>query len=325
MAIASRILGRRCLHASAVRRMPQHTMNRGPVIVTCAVTGSGDTASMHPGLPKSPKEIADACIEAGEAGAAIAHLHVREPESGDCSRNLDYYREVVARVRDSSSDVILNVTCGMGGDCFYEIAEDPEDGTLTSVGKSTDLVGVDQRLAHIEELKPEICSLDCGSLNFGTGAYVSTLPMLREMAARITAAGVKPELECFEIGHVALATQLHKEGLLDDPPFYQFALGIPWGATADAASVQAMVPLVAPGANWAAFGISRNQMPMVAQSLLLGGHVRVGLEDNLYLEKGVLATNGELVTKALRLMGDMGAAPATTAEARAILGLRGTQ
>ncbi|KAH8046624.1 beta-keto acid cleavage enzyme [Aureococcus anophagefferens] len=155
----------------------------------------------------------------------------------------------------------------MGGDCFYEIAEDPEDGTLTSVGTSTDLVGVDQRLAHIEELKPEICSLDCGSLNFGTGAYVSTLPMLREMAARITAAGVKPELECFEIGH----------------------------------------------------------MPMVAQSLLLGGHVRVGLEDNLYLEKGVLATNGELVTKALRLMGDMGAAPATTAEARAILGLRGTQ
>lgn len=156
---------------------------------------------------------------------------------------------------------------------FYEYDED-EDGNVFSTGASTDMVNSTLRLQHIELIKPEICSLDCGSLNFGNGAYVSTAPMLREMAGRIAEAGVKPELECFEVGHVALATQLYKEGLIEDPPFYQFALGIPWGGTADVATLQAMIPLVAPGSNWAAFGISRAQMPMVAQSMLLGGHVR---------------------------------------------------
>ena len=185
--------------------------------------------------------------------------------------------------------------------------------------------GADARLAHIEELTPEICSLDCGSLNFGNGAYLSTAPILREMAKRITACGVKPELECFEVGHVALATQLWKEGHLEDPPFYQFALGIPWGATADTTSIQAMTPLMAPGANWAAFGISRNQMPMVAQSMILGGHVRVGLEDNLYLKKGVLATNGSLVTKAKQIIEDLGGRACSPDEAREKLGLRGSQ
>lgn len=313
----------RGFRATALRRMPQNTMNKN-VIITCAVTGSGDTASTHPGLPKSPEEIANACIEAGNAGAAIAHLHVRDPESGAWSRKMEYYTEVVERIRASDSDVIINVTAGMGGDCFYETASGT-DGKLTSVGDSTDIVDADTRLMHIEALKPEICSLDCGTLNFGNGAYVSTAPILREMAKRITAAGVKPELECFEIGHVALATQLWKEGLLEDPPFYQCALGIPWGATADAATIQAMLPVMAPGSNWAAFGISRFQMPMVAQAVLLGGHVRVGLEDNLYLEKGVLATNGDLVTKAVRIIEDLGCTVVDAAGARKILNLRGTQ
>lgn len=313
----------RSLHASAAMRFPQHTINRD-VIITCAVTGSGDTCGTHPDIPKSPKEIADACIEAGEAGAAIAHLHVREPVIGTPSRKLEYYTEVVERIRESSCDVVINVTCGMGGDMFYETEED-EDGNVFSTGESHDMVSASLRLEHIEVLKPEICSLDCGSLNFGDGMYGSTAPMLREMAERITAAGVKPELECFEIGHTALATQLWREGLLQEPLFYQFALGIPWGATADTSSLQAMLPLMAPGSNWAAFGISRNEMPMVAQSMLLGGHVRVGLEDNLYLGYKQLATNGELVEHAVGIVESLGGKVLGPDEARAKLGLRGTQ
>jgi len=280
------------------------------VIITCAVTGAGDTVGIHPAIPKTPKEIADACIEAAEAGAAVAHCHVRDPETGKPARNLEYYREVVERVRESKTDVVLNLTAGMGGDFVFNEA-DPH-----TAGPGSDLVGWAERMEHIVELKPEICSLDCGTLNFSDGVYISTAPILREMARNMTELGVKPELECFEMGHVGMACQLYKEGLVASPPWFQFALGIPWGAPANAMTILSMKNLLPPGANWAAFGISRWQMPSVAQSMLLGGHVRVGLEDNLYEKRGVFASNGTLVAKAKRIVEELGGRAVTPQEAR---------
>ncbi len=289
-------------------------MNR-EVIVSCAVTGAGDTVDKHPAIPVTPKQIADAAIEAARAGAAIAHMHVREPD-GQPSRKLEYYGEVVDRVRDADVDVVINLTAGMGGD-FFPSEENPAVG-----GPGTDMVGPLERLEHVEALLPEICSLDCGTLNFGAGCYVSTPEMLRIMAKKIQELGVKPELECFDTGHVRFATQLVKEGLVDDPPLYQICLGIPWGAPATTAAMKTMTEDLPENAVWAGFAISAMEMPMVAQAILLGGHVRVGLEDNLYLEKGVFASNGQLVERAVQIIELMGARAVTPAEAREKLGLR---
>lgn len=288
------------------------------VIVTCAVTGAGDTVGKHPAIPVTPKQIADAAIEAANAGAAVAHIHVRDPETGKGSRDPRLYREVVERIRASAVDVIVNLTAGMGGD--LEIGgEDP-----MGFGPSTDLVGPIERLVHVEELLPEICTLDCGTLNFGDGnlIYVSTPAYLRAGAKRIRELGVKPELEVFDTGHLWFAKQLVKEGILAEPPLFQFCLGIPWGAPADTVSMKAMKDNLPPNAIWAGFGIGRMQMPMVAQAVLLGGHVRVGLEDNLYLDKGVFASNGQLVEKAIKIIELLGGRAVSPAEARRKLGLK---
>ena len=288
------------------------------VIISCAVTGAGDTVGKHPAIPVTPKEIADAAIEAAKAGAAIAHLHVRDPETGKAGRKLEHYREAVARIRDSGIDVIINLTAGMGGD--FEVG-DPDP---LKHGPNTDLVGALERLVHVEELRPEICTLDCGTLNFGDGnsIFVSTPTQLRQGAKRIRELGVKPELEVFDTGHLSFAKQMLKEGLLELPPLFQFCLGIPWGASADTTTMKAMKDSLPDGAVWAGFGIGRMQMPMVAQAVLLGGNVRVGLEDNLYLEKGVFASNGKLVEKAVKMIELLGARPVTPAEARKKLGLQ---
>ena len=286
------------------------------VIITCAVSGAGDTVGKHPAIPVTPQQIAEAAIEAAKAGAAIAHCHVRDPETGKGSRDPALFREVVDRIRDSGVDVVVNLTAGMGGD-FVPGEDNPVIG-----GPGSDLVGPEERLRHVEELTPEICSLDCGTLNFGNSVYVSTPAYLRVMAARIKELGVKPELEVFDLGHLRFANQLVAEGLIADPPLYQICLGIPWGAPADPATMKTMRDMLPEGAQWAGFGISRHEMPMVAQAVLLGGHVRVGLEDNLYLERGVFASNGELVEKAIGIVGNMGARILTPAEAREKLGLR---
>jgi uncharacterized protein (DUF849 family) len=288
------------------------------VIVTCAVTGAGDTVGKHPAIPVTPQQIADAAIEAAKAGAAIAHMHVRDPGTGKGSRRTEYYREVVKRVRDSGTDIIINLTAGMGGDLEVD-DQDPR-----KAGPGTDLVNALERLVHVEELLPEICTLDCGTLNFGDGnmIYVSTPNQLRAGAKRIRELGVKPELEVFDTGHLWFAKRMHEEGLLEEPPMFQLCLGIPWGAPADTNAMKGMRDMLPAGAVWAGFGIGRMQMPMVAQAVLLGGNVRVGLEDNIWLDRGVHASNGSLVQRAVEIVRLMGARTLTPAEARKKLGLR---
>ncbi|MEW2503114.1 3-keto-5-aminohexanoate cleavage protein [Amycolatopsis sp. NPDC047767] len=288
------------------------------VIVTCALTGAGDTVGRSPHVPVTPAQIAAGAIEAAEAGAAVVHIHVREPETGAPSREVALYREAVRLIRESGVDVVVNLTAGMGGDLVLD-EEDP----LKPVD-GTDLVGALARLPHVEELLPDICTLDCGSLNFGEGnqLYVSTPDMLRTGAKRIQELGVKPELEIFDTGHLWFASKMVAEGLIDAPPLFQLCMGIPYGAPADPGLLQAMVKLLPEGAQWASFAIGRDQMPWVAQSVLLGGHVRVGLEDNLYLARGVKATNGQLVERAVRIVEDLGATIASPGRAREILGLK---
>lgn len=248
----------------------------------------------------------------------MVHIHVREPETGAPSRDPRLYREVVERIRETGTDVVINLTAGMGGDLVI----DPEAPLRQLPG--TDLVGGLDRLPHVEDLLPDICTLDCGSLNFGDGSnlYVSTPDMLRTGAKRIQELGVRPELEIFDTGQLWFAKQLLAEGLLDDPTVFQLCMGIPWGAPADPGVLQAMVTMLPQGAQWASFALGRMQMPWVAQSILLGGHVRVGLEDNLYLGKGVKATNGQLVERAVRITESLGSRVATPDEAREKLGLR---
>jgi hypothetical protein len=243
---------------------------------------------------------------------------VRNPETGQFSRDPALYAEVMERIRDSGVDIIVNLTAGMGGDLEIEGGETP-----LAFGPATDLVGPLARLVHVEELLPDICTLDCGTLNFGDGdtIYVSTPAALRAGAKRITELGVKAELEIFDTGHLWFANQMIKEGLLRDPLF-QLCLGIPWGAPADTTTMKAMVDNVPASANWAAFGIGRMQMPMAAQAVLLGGHVRVGLEDNLWLDKGVPASNGSLVERVIKLIECMGARPMSPAAGRAKMGLK---
>ena len=289
------------------------------VFISCAVTGAGDTVGKHPAIPVTPKQIAEAAIEAAGAGAAVTHCHVRDPETGKGSRDVALYREVVERIRDSGTNVIINLTSGMGGDLVVGPGENP-----MAFGAGTDMVGPLTRLAHVEELLPDICSLDCGSLNFSDGdtIYVSTPAQLRAGARRVQELGVKPELEVFDTGHLWFAKKMIAEGLIDAPPLFQICLGIPWGAPADTATMKAMVDSLPPGAVWAGFGIGRMQMPMVAQAVLLGGNVRVGLEDNLFLERGVFASNGQLVERAAHIVTLMGAKVLGPDDARAKLGLK---
>ncbi|MDR5892958.1 3-keto-5-aminohexanoate cleavage protein [Halomonas mongoliensis] len=293
-------------------------MNRN-VILTCAVTGAGDTTAKSPHVPVTPRQIADDCIAAAKAGASVAHIHVRDPDTGGISHSLDHFREVMERVREAEVDIVMNITAGGGGDWIPD-AEDPTRG-----GPGTDIQTPAERHAPVGELLPELCTLDCGSLNFGDMVYVNPADWLREHARLVQAAGVKPELECFDLGHVWFARQLQQEGLIDGAPLYQLCLGIPWGAEADTETLLAMRNKLPASAHWAAFGIGRHQMPMAAQAVLLGGHARVGLEDNLYLKKGTLATNAQLVEHAATLIENLGARVMTPAETRAHLGLRDPQ
>ena len=286
------------------------------VIITCAVTGSGDTAEKHPDLPKSPEQIAAAAIEAAEAGAAVAHIHVRDPKTGEAGRKLEWYQEVVELVRASSTDVVLNLTAGMGGD-FMPDKEDPSKG-----GPGTDMANPEERLAHVKNMLPEICTLDCGTQNYSSTAYVSTPDMLREMAKIIQELGVKPEIEVFELGQIWFAKQLIKEGLIDKPPLFQLCMGIPWTAEANTENMLALKNMLPENSIWAGFGISRMQMPMVAQAMILGGNVRVGLEDNLYLKRGVLASNGQLVERAVGIIERLGGSIVSPQQTRDKLGLK---
>lgn len=289
------------------------------VIVTCAVTGAGDTTGRHPGVPVTPAQVADAAIEAAEAGAAIVHIHVRDPETGRGSRDPDLFAEAVERVRESGTDVVINLTAGMGGDWVVS------DDDPAAPGPGSDMIGPEERLAHVERLRPEICSLDCGTMNFGSGneIYISTPAYLRRMAELVKGWSVKPELEVFDLGHIRFARHLVDEGLIADPPLFQICLGIPWGAEQTVDTMKVMKDHLPAGANWASFGIGRMQMPMAAASVALGGNVRVGLEDNLYLDRGVLASNGQLVERVRGIVERMGARLLTPAEARRKLGLRG--
>jgi len=289
------------------------------VIVTCAVTGAGDTVGRHPAIPVTPRQIADAAVEAARAGATVVHCHVRDPHTGRGSRDPNLYLELVDRIRSSGVDMILNLTAGMGGDLEIGAGEEP-----MQFGKGSDLVGALTRLIHVEELLPDICTLDCGTLNFGDGdyIYVSTPNQLRAGAKRIQELGVKAELEVFDTGHLWFAKQMLKEGLLGDAPLFQLCLGIPWGAPADTTTMKAMADNMPPGAIWAGFGIGKMQMPMVAQAVLLGGNVRVGLEDNLWLDKGVYASNGALVERANTMISHLGARTLTPEEGRKKLGLK---
>ena len=286
------------------------------VIVSCAVTGAGDTVSRHAGVPVTPEQISDAAIEAAEAGAAIAHIHVRDPETGQGTNDPALFKEVMERIRESDTDVVINLTAGGGGDFF------PNDDEPGVGGPGTDVQTPEERHAHVGELLPEMCSLDCGSYNFADFVYLNAENWVRRQAKLIQDSGVKPELECFDLGHVWLAKQLIADGLVDDPPFFQLCLGVPWAAEANPETMLAMCNMLPEGAHWAAFGVGRHQMSMAAQSVLLGGHVRVGLEDNLYLEKGVLASNGQLVEKAVGIVESLGARALSPAEARDKLGLK---
>ena len=285
------------------------------VFITCAVTGSADSVGKNSHVPVTPAQIAASALEAHAAGAAIVHLHVRDPQSGLASRDPALFCEVVQRIRSENSGVILNLTGGMGGDILFGPEQEP-----LALRTGTDFVGPQERIAHVLDLVPEIGSLDCGSLNFDEQLYGTTPNFLRSMARAYQSLSIRPELEVFELGHIELAKQLLAEGLIDQPPLFQLCLGIKYGAPASSEAMQAMRDALPPGSRWSAFGLGRMQMPMVAQSVLLGGNVRVGLEDNLYLDKGILATNAEFVARARAIIELLGVRVLTAAETRERLG-----
>ena len=293
-------------------------MNR-EVFITCAVTGSGGTQDKSPHVPRSPKQIADSAIDAAKAGAAVVHCHVRDPETGAPSRKLELYRELTDRIREAEVDVVLNLTTGMGGDLTHGPVESP----LPLNEKGTDLAGASERMAHIRECLPEICTIDCGTMNFAEADYVmmNTPGTLRAMGGMMTELGVKPEIEAFDTGHLWLAKQLVAEGVITGPALVQLCMGVPWGAPNDLHTFLAMVNAIPEGWSFSAFSLGRDQMPYAAASVLAGGHVRVGLEDNLYLERGVLATNAQLVEKAVTVVESMGAKIIGPDAVRAKLGL----
>jgi len=294
------------------------TMNK-EVFITCAVTGSGGTQDRSPHVPRSPKDIAESAIAAGKAGAAVVHCHVRDPETGKPSRDLAYYREVTERIREADVDVVLNLTAGMGGDIVFGSAEHPFP--LDEAG--TDMIGAAERVAHIAECLPEICTLDCGTMNFAESDYVmtNTPGMLTAMGRQMTELGVKPEIEAFDTGHLWYAKQLIADGVLETPALVQLCMGVPWGAPDDLNTFMAMVNNVPQDWTFSAFGLGRNQMAYVAAAVLAGGNVRVGLEDNLWLEKGVLAENWQLVERAGSIIENMGARVIGAQEVRDRLGL----
>jgi len=294
-------------------------MNR-EVFITCAVTGSGGTQDRSPHVPRSPAEIAQSAIEAARAGAAVVHCHVRDPESGAPSRKLSYYREVTDRIRAADVDVVLNLTAGMGGDMVFGPVEEP----LPLKVDGTDMAGVTERMAHVADCRPEICTLDCGTMNFAEADYVmtNTPGMLRAMAGMMKELGVRPEIEAFDTGHLWFAKQLVDEGLIESPVLVQLCMGVPWGAPDDLNTLMAMVNNVPADWHFSAFALGRNEMPMAAASMLAGGNVRVGLEDNLWLEKGKLATNAQLVERAATIVTNMGARVIGPAEVREKLALQ---
>jgi len=293
----------------------------GEVFVTCAVTGAGDTVAMSDRVPVAPEQIAAAALDAARAGAAVVHIHVRDPATGRGARDPNLYREVVERIRSSEVDVVLNLTAGMGGDLVLggDTAPLPPDPD------ATDMAGAAERLAHVEELRPEICTLDCGTMNFAAGGdyiMVNTPAMLRAMARRVQELGVRPELEVFDTGQLVFVHELIREGLIDDPPLIQLCMGIPYGAPHDLPTLLAMVARLPPRTVFSTFGIGRMQLPFAALAPLIGANVRVGLEDNLYLAKGQLATNAELVERAVLLLGAMNVRVLPPAEVREKLALR---
>ncbi|MGC9420677.1 MAG: 3-keto-5-aminohexanoate cleavage protein [Rhodovulum sp.] len=293
-------------------------MNR-EVFVTCAVTGSGATQDRNPHVPRSPAQIAQAAVEAAEAGAAIVHVHVRDPDTGAPSRDPRLFREVTDRIRDARPDMVLNLTAGMGGDLVLG----PPEAPLPPSETGTDMAGAAERLAHIAECRPEICTLDCGTMNFAEVDYVmvNTPGMLAAMGRAITAMGVRPEIEAFDTGHLWLAKRLAADGVLEAPALVQLCMGVPWGAPDDLTTFLAMVNAVPPGWTFSAFALGRHQMPYVAAAVLAGGHVRVGLEDNLMLDRGVPATNAQLVDRAVGIIERLGARVIGPDAVRARLGL----
>ena len=283
------------------------------VFITCALTGSGSTQDKSKHVPRSPKEIAENAISAAKAGAAIVHCHVRDPETGEPSRKLEYYREITDRIRDSGTDVIINLTAGMGGDMVFGPTSDP-----MNLAAGTDMISAEERVSHIVECLPEICTLDCGTMNFAEADYVmtNTPGMLMAMGKMISELNVKPEIEAFDTGHLWYAKQLVAEGILNSPALVQLCMGIPWGAPNDLNTFLAMVNNTPEDWTWSAFSLGRNQMPYVAAAVLAGGNVRVGLEDNLMLAKGHLATNKALVEKAVIIIENLGATILNPSEVR---------
>ncbi|WP_192250122.1 3-keto-5-aminohexanoate cleavage protein [Mesorhizobium caraganae] len=274
------------------------------VFITCAVTGAADTASTSRNVPRSPKEIATAAVEAAKAGAAVVHIHVRDPETGAPSNNHDLYKEVTDRIRQADTDVVLNITSGMGGDLLLGSVEQP-----LPLDPRTDLLGVTERFAHIVKCAPEICTLDCGTMNFNAGNLIMTNSpaTLRVLSKMMTDFGVRPEIEVFDTGQLWFAKQLVEEGLIEDPVLVQLCMGVPWGAPNDLLTFATMVNSIPPNWTFSAFGIGRDAMAYPPAAVLAGGNVRVGLEDNLYTAKGQFATNGQLVEKAVNIVENMGA------------------
>lgn len=292
-------------------------MNRD-VFITCAVTGSGGTQDRSHHVPRSPEQIANSAIAAAKAGAAIVHCHVRDPETGAPSRDLKLYREVTDRIRDAEVDMVLNLTAGMGGDMVFGSPKAP-----LPLANGTDMASAEERVAHVAECLPEICTLDCGTMNFAEADYVmtNTPGMLVAMGRMMTELGVKPEIEAFDTGHLWYAKQLVTDGVLESPALVQLCMGIPWGAPDDLNTFMAMVNNVPNDWNWSAFSIGRNELPYVAASVLAGGNVRVGLEDNLWLAKGELATNEALIARAVTIIEAMGSSVMGPDAVRKKLGL----
>jgi len=299
--------------------MPMPLAMNPEVFITCAVTGSGSTQDRSPNVPRSPEQIAESAIAAAQAGAAVVHCHVRDPETGAPARDPALYRQVTDLIRASDTDVVLNLTAGMGGDLMLG----GPDAPLPPVA-GTDMAGAEERLVHVAECRPEICTLDCGTMNFAEADYVmtNTPGMLRAMAAGIRDLGVRPEIEAFDTGHLWFAKDLAKEGLIEAPVLVQLCMGVPWGAPDDLHTLMAMVANVPDDWHWSAFSLGRHQMPYVAAAVLAGGNVRVGLEDNLWLARGRLATNAELVTRAREIVERLGARVIGPDEVRARLKLK---
>jgi uncharacterized protein (DUF849 family) len=286
-------------------------------IITCAVTGGGAITERSKYVPITPEQISESAIGAARAGAAIVHIHVRDPATGAPSMEFEFYREVVDRIRASAVDVIINLTTGVGA--RYA----PDDNDPATAGPGTNFVSPERRVQHVLDLKPEICSLDVGSANFAKYVVINTPGHLSRMAALIRRAGVKPELEVFELGHIRYARKMIEDGEIDGSPLFQLCLGIPWAAEAAPGTMMAMRSVLPANAQWSGFGISTALWPMVAQAFLLGGNVRVGLEDSLYISRGVLApSNAALVERAVNIIHNLGGETASAEDARQMLNLR---